>query len=91
MSIYSDGNAAMAIKTALDLLTFRGHFFEREWPHPSTLSAQICALIKSFGLQQVLQGFEACVKEVTIPEKAQELFSEFLHYAKESKVQGYDL
>lgn len=81
----------MAIKSSLDLLAFRARFFEREWPHPSPLSQQICWLIRAFGLQRVLQAFETCIKEVEVEEAVQEVFNEFIHYAKESKVQGYDL
>ncbi len=91
LSIYCPSNLAMAIKSALDLLAFRSRFFEREWPHPSSLSFQICELIKQDGLQRVIQTFEACVKEVKVPESVQELFNEFIHYAKESKIQGHDL
>lgn len=91
LTLYTPSNLPMAIKCAFDLLAFRQRFFEREWPHPSPLSSQVCALIRSHGLQQVLKAAEACVREVQVPEGVQEIFNEFIHYAKESKVQGYDL
>ena len=84
-------NAYLAVKATLDLLAIRLKFFEREWPHPSPLSYQLCSLIRRFGLQQVLREFENGIKERVVPEAAQEQFNEFIHYAKESKVQGYDL